>query len=215
MAVRDAARRRLVRTELHAPFDGRVRAAHVHAGEFIQGGQPLARIFASGELEVRLPIREADLAYLDLAASEPPRVRLHSTSGRGWSAQVLRLEAALAERTHMAHVRARLDPSDTPPSIGEFVHAEIQGAVLHGVTSVPRSVLAEDDRVLVINSDGRAEARTVEVIRVESDSVWIGLGLVAGELLTIPAAPHLLGFEVAPRQLDGGSLDAMRAQVQP
>jgi RND family efflux transporter MFP subunit len=215
MAERDAARRRLLRTELRAPFDGRVRATHAHTGEFVQRGQPLARILASGELEVRLPIREADLPHLDLAASEPPRVQLRSTAGRVWAAQVLRLEAALAERTHMAQVRARLDPGDTPPPIGEFVHAEIQGPALSGVTSVPRSALAEDERVLVVTSDGRAEARAVEVIRVEGDVVWIGKGLVAGELVTVPAASHLLGFRVATRLLDRDSLGTVRAQVRP
>ncbi len=110
-------------------------------------------------------------------------------------------------------LRARLDPSDVPPPIGEFVHAEIHGQLLRGVTTLPRAALAEDERVLVVSSDGRAEARSVEVIRVDGDSVWIGKGLVAGDRVTVPAAPHLLGFRVAPRPLDHDSPETLRAQV--
>jgi multidrug efflux system membrane fusion protein len=214
-AERDAAARQLAQTELRAPFDGRVRAGRVHAGQFIERGQSLVRILASGEFEVRLPLRQADLAHLELDAAEPPRAHLRSAEGRVWAGRIVRLEAALSERTHMAELRVRLEPGPHPPPVGEFVHAEIEGRVLRGVTPLPRSALAEDARVLVVNAEGRVEARPVEVIRVEGDAVWIGEDRAAGTLVVVPARPSLLGQSVDPSRPRPASAESTGPETTP
>jgi len=215
LAERDAAAQRLARTELRAPFDGRARAGHVHAGQFIQRGHSLIRILASGEFEVRLPLRQADLPHLELDAPDSPRVQLRSADGLVWDGRIVRLEAALSQRTRMAELLVRLEASALPPPIGEFVHAEIEGRVLRGVTPLPRSALAEDARVLVVNTEGRVEARAVEVVRVEGDAVWIGEGLAAGALVAVPAAPSALGQRVEPSRLEPAHAESTSQRTDP
>jgi len=60
------AERDLERTELYAPYSGRVRAEQVDLGQFVSRGEPLALIYAVDYAEVRLPIPDRELRYLDV-----------------------------------------------------------------------------------------------------------------------------------------------------
>ena len=200
-ARRSEAERRLSLTEIRAPFAGRVRAAQAHAGQFVERRQHLARIYPTDEVEVRLSLGEADLALLGPAASEAGPVRLRDRAGRTWEARIVRVEGVLDDRSRMAHVRARLQASDDPPPIGAFVHAEIEGPLLSGMTALARSSLTEDGNVLVVDDDQRLEARAVEVARVDGDQAWIRKGLEPGEKVAVSAAFLVPGRRVQP--LDG------------
>ena len=60
------AERDLERTVVYAPYPGRVRSERVDLGQFIARGESLARIYAVDYAEVRLPIPDRELRYLDL-----------------------------------------------------------------------------------------------------------------------------------------------------
>ena len=62
----ETAQRNLERTEVRAPYAGRVREKNVDVGEFVTVGALVARIYAVDAAEVRLPLPDGDLAYLDL-----------------------------------------------------------------------------------------------------------------------------------------------------
>jgi RND family efflux transporter MFP subunit len=53
----------LERTEIRAPFDGRVRDKRIDVGQFIVRGSPVARVYAVDYAEVRLPIPDEDTAF--------------------------------------------------------------------------------------------------------------------------------------------------------
>lgn len=60
------AERDLERTEVYAPYSGRVRSERVDLGQFVSRGESLARIYAVDYAEVRLPIPDRELRYLDV-----------------------------------------------------------------------------------------------------------------------------------------------------
>lgn len=61
---------RLERTELFAPFDGRVGATRLDRGQYAFAGQSLARIHATGSVEVVVPIADEDLAWIELPTAD-------------------------------------------------------------------------------------------------------------------------------------------------
>jgi RND family efflux transporter MFP subunit len=63
----ERAARDIERTELQAPYDGRVRSESVDVGQFVSRGTAVARLYAVDFAEVRLPLPDRELAYLDLA----------------------------------------------------------------------------------------------------------------------------------------------------
>jgi RND family efflux transporter MFP subunit len=186
----------LSRTELRAPFAGRVRERGADVGQLVARGAKLARVFAVDWAELRLPIRSEELAFLDLPqdpGAEPdaaPLVELHGAFGgraHTWQGRLVRVEGALDPRTRLAHVVARVaDPyglaSGAPPlAVGLFVEAEILGRELEGVVGLPRGALRGDGEVFVVDADDALHARRVEVLRIDGETVFVSAGLAAGE----------------------------------
>jgi RND family efflux transporter MFP subunit len=186
----------LSRTELRAPFAGRVRERGADVGQLVARGANLARVFAVDWAELRLPIRSEELAFLDLPqdpGADPdaaPVVELHGAFGgraHTWQGRLVRVEGALDPRTRLAHVVARVaDPyglaSGAPPlAVGLFVEAEILGRELEGVVALPRGALRGDDEVVLVNADDALHARRVEVLRTDGETVFVSAGLAAGE----------------------------------
>jgi RND family efflux transporter MFP subunit len=66
-AKRARAERDLERTELAAPYQGRVRSESVDVGQFVTRGQAVARLYAVDFAEVRLPLPDRELRFLDLS----------------------------------------------------------------------------------------------------------------------------------------------------
>ena len=93
------AERDLDRTLIRAPFAGRVREEQVDLGQFVSRGAKIATLYATDFVEVRLPILDAELAYLDLplwrgeaALGEGPAVSIRARfagSEHEWSGRVV------------------------------------------------------------------------------------------------------------------------------
>jgi len=60
------AERQLERTRIRAPYDGLVREKLVDIGQYVGAGTQLARTFAVDFAEIRLPLTDRDIAYLEL-----------------------------------------------------------------------------------------------------------------------------------------------------
>ena len=195
------AERDLDRTRLVAPYQGRVRNERVDVGQFVKRGNPVATIYAVDFAEVRLPIQDEELAFLDLPlgytgdeSSIPIPVTLRARFAgveQEWQGEVVRTEGELDPATRMVHVVARVpEPyvsrDGRPPlSVGLFVDADIQGKTLSDVVILPRSALRGGDRVLVVDQDERLRFRPVDVYRVAEEEVYIVGGLARGERVCI------------------------------
>ncbi|MYC81853.1 MAG: efflux RND transporter periplasmic adaptor subunit [Acidobacteria bacterium] len=193
----------LERTEVKAPYDGRVWSETVDVGQFIAPGAALARLYGVDFAEVRLPIPDDELAYLRLPlayrgqtqAAEGPTVVLSAEfAGKRhrWSGRILRTEGEIDPRTRMVHAVAEVkdpygrgsDRSRPPLAVGMFVEAEIRGKWVSDVVVLPRSVL-RGDHVLVVDETDRLYYRTVEILRAERDQVLIASGLSEGERVCV------------------------------
>ena len=62
----ERAERDVQRTEIAAPYKGRVRSEQVDVGQFASRGAWVAKLYAVDYAEVRLPLPDRELAYLDL-----------------------------------------------------------------------------------------------------------------------------------------------------
>ncbi len=228
-AVLSRAERDLERTEVLAPYDGRVRAEHVDVGQFVTRGIAVATIYAIDYAEVRLPIHDEELAFLELpllydgesSTKTVPvtlRARFAGTQHE-WQGEVVRTEGELDPRTRMVIVVARVPApyaksTGRPPlAVGLFVEAEITGAQAEGVTVLPRSVLRGDGRVLVVDNDDRLHFRDVEVLRLARNEVYLSAGIERGERVCLsPLEGAVDGMRV---RTPGGPRAAERASEVP
>ena len=190
----------LSRTEVLAPFAGLVRSEQVDPGQFVSRGAAIARLYAVDYVEVRLPIADQQLAYLDippmqrgeLDAADAPEVMLSANfAGQRykWRGTIVRTEAEIDMRSRMVNAVARVQTTDdalnnpeyVPPPVGLFVEAEIQGRSADNVVVAPRSVIRNGNQVLVVDEDDRLRFRTVSIARIYGDDAYIDGGLQKGE----------------------------------
>jgi RND family efflux transporter MFP subunit len=222
LATLQKARRDLERTQVRSPFAGRVREKHVDVGQFVGRGSPVARIYAVDFAEVRLPIPDSELAFVDLpiayrdggestggtSSNRSPDVLLRSRfAGREhvWRGKIVRTEGEIDPKTRMIHAVAQVpdpygrgdDPDRPPLSVGLFVEAEILGRRVDDVVVIPREALHGGDQVAVVDDEGRLHLRAVEVLKRNRESVVLRSGIEAGErICTSPLGISIEGMQV-------------------
>lgn len=203
-AMLEQAGRELERTKLKAPYDGRVRTTFTDLGSYVNVGSPLAELYSTERLEVRLPLSLEQYALL--ADVESPKVTLAvSVAGRDeeWAGRIVRVEGEVEEETRSIHLVARLEESSALElgrqsllAPGLFVRAKVEGQVLQDVVVLPRRALFDGSQVLIV-SDGLLEFRPIEVRHSSRDRVIVGAGLEEGESICMtPLATPTNGQEV-------------------
>ncbi|MCP5117058.1 MAG: efflux RND transporter periplasmic adaptor subunit [bacterium] len=216
----------LERTVVEAPYAGRVRQKSVDIGQFVNRGSPIARIYSVDFAEVKLPIPDHELAYIDLplvyrgaaAGSIGPGVKVRATfAGKQheWAGRLVRTEGEIDPRSRMIQAVAQIedpygpgrDPQRPPLTVGMFVEAEIQGKSARGVVVVPGAAM-RGNRVMVVDAESKLRFRSVEILRSEPDRILVRSGLRAGEKVCVSVLEAAVdGMEV--RALDemetGGS----------
>jgi RND family efflux transporter MFP subunit len=188
----------LERTRIHAPYAGRVREKQADLGQFVTRGQPVVQLYAVDRAEVRLPLPDSELAFVDLplvvrgeSRGNGPAVTLRAEfAGRvlEWNGIIDRTEGEIDPRTRMVHAVAVVeDPygSRPPLAAGMYVDAEIVGREVEGVVVIPRAAMRGADQVLVIDEEDRLRFRDVDVLRVTRDQAIVGGGLAAGERICL------------------------------
>ena len=215
----EQARTNLKRTEVRAPYAGRVQTKQVDLGQVVAPGAPLATIYAVDLAEVRLPLPDDELAFVDL----PLGYRGESDGNRGpetilraefagevheWTGRIVRTEGMIDPVSRMIHTVAQVPdpygrgkPGRPPLAAGLFVEAEIAGKTVENVAVIPRAALRPDGRVLVVDGDERLRFRDVEVLRAMRESVIVESGLADGDRVCTTALSAVIdGMRVAVRE---------------
>lgn len=213
----------LARTEVKAPYAGRIRARLVEEGQYVTAGTPVAVIYATDYAEVRLPISLEELAYLELPLREEwhdpktaPEVTLEVEIGRrveSWPARLHRTEGELDPKTRVLYAVARIrNPYHSPESgripllVGQFVRARLTGKEYTHAAELPRSALGNDDTVWVLDENETLRRRTVVVHRLGRQEVLIDASGLDGERVVTSRLDFAVeGMAVRVREPVGGA----------
>ncbi|MCZ6831492.1 MAG: efflux RND transporter periplasmic adaptor subunit [Gammaproteobacteria bacterium] len=216
------ARLNLERTSLKVPFNGRVREKHVDSGQYISLGTPVARVYATDVVEIRLPLTDRQVGLLDLPLSFEDGSVLRESGAAvtlsarfadrewQWQGQVVRTDASIDVDSRVVYVVveverpfAREAGSDRPPlSIGLFVDAEISGRSLPQVSLLPRDALRNDGSVLVVDESDHLQVRSVRVLKSNLRQLWVQ-GLVHQERVVVSQLPiAIAGMRVTVQHLE-------------
>ena len=188
----------LERTVFRAPFNGRVRGENVDAGQFVAKGSMIATLYDTDRLQVRLPLADSQLAYLDasyaqtgLAGDTPANVLLtadYAGDTQTWGAKLLRTEGDISVKSRFLHVIVEvtntLSSNGVRLPVGLFVDAAIEGRTVDNLVSVPRTALRPDNSVMIINERNQLEFRDVSIFKLSDSDVLISEGLVSGERIS-------------------------------
>ena len=226
--------RDLERAEIVAPYAGRIRVKNVDVGQFVTVGTTVATIYAVDLAEVRLPLPDEELAYLNLPLSyrggenQPtPQVTLRATFAgemHEWEGRIVRTESEIDPVSRMVHVVAQVadpyapgpNPNRPPLAVGMYVEAEIEGRTVRDVAVVPRAALRGRDQVLVVDAADKLVFRDVDILRATNDSIFVRDGLAEGELVVVsPLDAPTDGMQVQLADADPSLLARRGAAATP
>lgn len=216
----EQARVNLSRTTVRAPFNLMVESENVEVGQVVGPGAAAATVVGTDQFWVQVSVPIDRLEYITIPgvnATEGSRVTVEQTVGREQvkrAGRVARLLGELDPVGRMARVLVEVDdplnltlpegePRGLPFLLGSFVTVRFDGAQQMEVSEIPRTALHEGDKVHLFK-DGTLEVRDVSVIWRRDDSVLLGGGVAAGELLITSRIPAPLpGMKL--RQADEGA----------
>ena len=199
------ANRNLERTYIRLPYEGIVRSKEADIGQFVNPGTRLGVTFATDYAEVRLPLTDQDLAFVNLpyaaeitktGEARGPAVTL-SAIQRGlpseWEARIVRSEGVVDESSRVTYAVARIeDPyklraEGNPLPMGTFVTANIEGRPVENVLRVPRYALRGSDQLLFVDDESKLQIRTVRIVRSDAKFVYLDASEGVGSRVVLTA----------------------------
>lgn len=220
----------LSRTNSRAPFPGRIRERLANVGDYVGPGAPVAVMFSTTSMEVRVPLTDADLAALRLPvgfaasnANPGPVAHISSATGgrvRAWEGRLVRVDANIEARTRLVYgiveVRDPFNPRLAAPlAPGMFVSVRLEGSSRESMVAAPRSALKRNEYVYVVRPDNSIDVRHVRPAQTTADEVMFREGVADGErvVVSVLTSPRQ-GMAVTPIGRDGGGAAQPAASQQ-
>ena len=203
----------LERTTIYAPFDGRIINSFVDVGQVVGNNTQLTEIYATDYVEVRLPLKDSDLPFIDLPEESPdssadpedlPDVRLISGFGNGdeWMGKLVRVESTIDVNARQLHVVAQVDDPFSsaqtyPIKIGQYVTAEIEGRIISDAIIIPNTAIYQNSFVYVAD-DGVLRRRDIDIAWQSDSESILSSGLGFGDrLVTTPLGQVTSGTRIS------------------
>ncbi len=178
-----------------------MRSKDADLGQFVNPGTRLGVTFSTSAAEVRLPLPDQDLAFVNLPrpgaeSYDSPAVTLTAVQQgemRRWEARIVRSEGTVDTSSRVTYLVAQVDDpyglvSNTAPlPVGSFVAAEISGTSRADVLRVPRAALRGSDQLMIRDSDSRLRIRDIDVIRADAEFAYLSGGATEGEEVIVTA----------------------------
>jgi RND family efflux transporter MFP subunit len=217
----------LNRASIRAPFTGRIRTRRANVGDYVGPGSPVAVMFSTDTMEIRVPLTDADLAAMRIpvgftATAANPGPAAHVTSLTGgrvhtWQGRLVRTEAAVDERTRLIYGTVSVPSpfavaNSTPLAPGMFVSARLEGSGRETLVAAPRSALKRNEYVYVVTAENTIEIRQVRPAQTTANEVLFREGVADGERVAVShlASPRE-GMAVTPINRAGEATDTPAA----
>ena len=179
----------LSRTQISAPFAGKVLAKKVDVGQFVTQGTSIAEVYSSDIAEIRLPLTAQQRQNVSVSGSQASPVKLFARYGNNeyeWDAVLDRLEGAIDSSSRQYYFVATLPQAfknhfdkagalQKPGlAVGQFVTAQIAGNSIANSFFIPRSALRQQQQIWVFDN-GQLAYLDVVVIQINDDSALVTL----------------------------------------
>jgi len=188
----ETAKLRLDRTSLSMSFDVLITSENVDLGQYVVMGQPLAKGYGTGSVEIEVPLKDSDLAWFDVfensifsngdsnSAKGTPAKVIADFAGaeHTWNGYVVRTAGQVDRASRMISVVVEVPkPFDAlnsrPPLLqGVFAEVLIQGNTLSDAVAVPRDAIREGNQMWIVNGN-RLGVRPLKIVRADKNFAYV------------------------------------------
>jgi len=172
----------IAKTEVRAPFSGRIGLRQISVGAIVGPSTPITTLTSLGALNVDVAVPERYVGTVGVGSQLRLRLRGADTSTR--AATVSAVEPVLDDRTRTQRVRARL-ASTAGVSSGMFADVQLRRSTLSDAILVPSESVVQDMNGATVYRvrSGRAQAALVSIGARTLTHVQITAGLAVGDTI--------------------------------
>jgi len=179
---------KLDRTIIKAPYDALVKTKNVDIGQYVSMGSVLTAIYAVDYAEVRLPIKQKDILFLNLPRvnkpqQAPAKVDVSFQLGNAMfslASKLTRYEGEVDPASRVHYVIAQIeDPyqikqAKNSPELrmGMYVNAKVFGKTMTAMTAIPRSSVYGKNTIYLVDNENKLNIQTINVFRTDTEFVY-------------------------------------------
>jgi membrane fusion protein (multidrug efflux system) len=166
---------------LHSPINGLVNYLYVDVGEFVDRGNPVADLVNVDKIKINVNVPELDVRYLRVG--QKAMVTVDAFPGRRLTGTIDFVAYKADPATKTFQVRVLIDNPDREIRPGMISRVAFLRRIVPDALVVPLFALVDKggERIIFVEKDGIAYARTVSIGLIEGDRVQITEGLDAGD----------------------------------
>ncbi len=189
----------LQRTEIKAPFNGRIRQEQVDLGQYLRAGSSIGMLSGTDRAEIHVPLPVDELRWLQIpiagsaGTGSAAIISLAGNPGHAWPGKISRSLGEIDPGSRMAtgvitvDDPYRLRSDDNSPILhnGQFVEIELLGQQLEEIFRIPRSALRTGQQIWIADAENRLQLRPVKLLRREQQQLLLESGVENGDKLVL------------------------------
>jgi len=187
------------RTKIIAPYDGRLLNKKVSLGQVVGSNTVLADIYATHSAQVELPIKNSQLALINLPNNhvaadkqDASLVTIFNNDGgepQAWAANLARTSGSIDDNTQQVSIISEIakpfaQTDKRSLNIGQFVTASITGKRLNDAIVIPNAAIYQGSYVYLY-VDGKLQRRNITISYQNEQDALIKSGVINGDQLVI------------------------------
>jgi len=133
--------KRVVESEVRAPFAGRIAARHVDPGVIVDAGAPLVRVVATSPLRIRFEVPEQDVAGLAAGTALRVVTQAGASDKTGAAARVTGVAGEVDRQRRVVTLEALIEAPLDGWLPGMFAEAVVDRRTLSNATVVPTAAV--------------------------------------------------------------------------
>lgn len=198
------AKANLGKTEIRAPFAGRIQTRHVEAGDLVQPGKVLFELARTDGLEVVAAVDEKYMA--PLAEEQPVTMVADAWPQKNIAGIVSFIAPTVDDSSGTVDVHVKLAEEANFLRLGMTVSVNVLTATKDAALVVPKDFLRQQgSQALVYKAiDGKAQPVVVEQGLSSATQVELATGVAQGDVLLLPSGISAAGQKIKP-VLEGGN----------
>lgn len=166
---------------LHSPINGLVNHLHVDVGEFVDRGDPVADLVNVDKIKINVNVPELDVRYLRVG--QKAMVTVDAFPGRRLPGRIDFVAYKADPATKTFRVRVLIRNTDREIRPGMIARVAFLRRIIPDALVVPLFALVDKggERIIFVEKDGIAYARTVSIGVIEGGRIQITEGLEVGD----------------------------------
>jgi len=187
----DEARTRLAKTTIATPFAGVLGLRQVDLGQYVDGGTAIVELTRVDPLELLFSIPQRFAA--ELAVEQPVLGRVGSCGPR-FTGAVTAIDPRVDPSTRSVHLQASVPNPDGSLYPGMAVSLQLVVGELPDALVVPQEAIVRQGTqhmVFIVDGEGRAAQRRVELGQFFVDGVHVRSGIAAGDSVVVAGQQKL------------------------